>query len=155
MPNKSQKLANQKYPHPQKDDSNISSLDLESNNSAKQIPCTSSQDKISYIQSEISATKVNHLELASSLNAANDKRKTSISSSSSQSSGRVDGLLSKINVPFKTGDRVLVSGSKEGVVRFIGEADFAKGVWVGVELKDALGKNDGSVAGKRCIILIL
>ena len=153
MPDKSQKFADQKYPWPQKDhaDSNISS-DLDSNTSTKQIPDTAARDKMSYIQSEASATKVNQLELTSSL--TNDKRKISISSSSSQSSGRVDGLLSKINVPFKTGDRVLVSGSKEGIVRFIGEADFAKGVWVGVELKEALGKNDGSVAGKRCIILI-
>lgn len=49
----------------------------------------------------------------------------------------------------KLGDRVLVSGSKPGTLRYIGPADFAKGEWAGVELDDPLGKNDGAVAGKR------
>lgn len=51
--------------------------------------------------------------------------------------------------PFKVGDRVLVSGSKAGVLRYIGSTDFAKGDWAGVELDEPLGKNDGAVAGKR------
>ncbi|GFS02320.1 CAP-Gly domain-containing linker protein 1 [Elysia marginata] len=49
----------------------------------------------------------------------------------------------------KVGDRVLVSGSKPGVLRYIGETDFAKGIWAGVELDEPYGKNDGAVAGKR------
>ncbi|KAH9525482.1 CAP-GLY domain-containing linker protein 1 [Bulinus truncatus] len=49
----------------------------------------------------------------------------------------------------KVGDRVFVSGSKSGILRYIGETDFAKGIWAGVELDDPLGKNDGAVAGKR------
>ena len=47
------------------------------------------------------------------------------------------------------GDRVLVSGSKPGTLRYVGTADFAKGEWAGVELDDPLGKNDGAVAGRR------
>jgi len=49
----------------------------------------------------------------------------------------------------KIGDRVKVSGSKIGIVRYIGPADFAKGIWAGIELDERLGKNDGSVGAKR------
>lgn len=57
----------------------------------------------------------------------------------------------------KIGDRVIVSssqGSKTGVLRFVGETEFAAGEWCGVELDDPVGKNDGSVADKRSPITI-
>ncbi|VDK39622.1 unnamed protein product [Taenia asiatica] len=47
------------------------------------------------------------------------------------------------------GDRVQVSGSRVGTVRFIGPTDFAAGEWVGIELDEPLGKNDGTVMGRR------
>ncbi|OAD05156.1 hypothetical protein MUCCIDRAFT_126128, partial [Mucor lusitanicus CBS 277.49] len=37
----------------------------------------------------------------------------------------------------------------QGTIKYIGEVDFAKGTWVGVELESRLGNNDGSVDGKR------
>uniref|UniRef100_A0A0X3NS26 CAP-Gly domain-containing protein n=1 Tax=Schistocephalus solidus TaxID=70667 RepID=A0A0X3NS26_SCHSO len=49
----------------------------------------------------------------------------------------------------RLGDRVQVSGGRLGVIRYIGPTDFASGEWVGVELDEASGKNDGSVSGRR------
>ncbi|RLN60279.1 hypothetical protein BBJ28_00020861 [Nothophytophthora sp. Chile5] len=52
------------------------------------------------------------------------------------------------------GDRVCIPDKELfGFVRFLGEIIGVKGVWVGVELDDAYGKNDGSVKGRyyfRC-----
>jgi dynactin complex subunit len=34
-----------------------------------------------------------------------------------------------------------------GYLRFCGPTEFADGLWAGIELDEAAGKNDGSVAG--------
>ncbi|XP_057665093.1 restin homolog isoform X3 [Diorhabda carinulata] len=55
-------------------------------------------------------------------------------------------------IDYKIGDRVIIKssqGSKVGTVRYMGATEFAPGDWVGVELDDPRGKNDGSVNGKR------
>ena len=39
--------------------------------------------------------------------------------------------------------------NKRGYVRFIGPTKFAHGTWIGVELEQAFGKNDGSLKGIR------
>ena len=51
------------------------------------------------------------------------------------------------------GTNVLVGSSaatsKKGIIRFIGETHFATGEWVGVELIEKEGKNDGSLGDER------
>ncbi|XP_043229726.1 protein piccolo-like isoform X2 [Amphibalanus amphitrite] len=48
----------------------------------------------------------------------------------------------------KPGDPVLVDG-EPGTLRFLGHTLFADGLWAGVELARGIGKNDGSVGGRR------
>ncbi|KAK0086637.1 hypothetical protein PV325_002813 [Microctonus aethiopoides] len=74
----------------------------------------------------------------------------SISPSLNTSTTSLSSMVSHRDL--KLGDRVIVSssqGSKTGVLRYIGETEFATGEWCGVELDDPVGKNDGSVADKR------
>ncbi|XP_062324995.1 CAP-Gly domain-containing linker protein 4-like isoform X1 [Osmerus eperlanus] len=47
----------------------------------------------------------------------------------------------------RLGDRVVIAGQKVGTLRFCGSTEFSGGLWAGVELDQADGKNDGSVAG--------
>ncbi|KAI9839542.1 MAG: hypothetical protein M1819_002168 [Sarea resinae] len=51
--------------------------------------------------------------------------------------------------PFKVGQTVELQDGRIAKVRFIGSTLFATGDWVGVELDDLSGKNDGAVQGER------
>ncbi|KAB8280983.1 ETERODIMER in complex WITH the CAP-Gly domain of P150glued, partial [Yarrowia lipolytica] len=48
----------------------------------------------------------------------------------------------------KVGDRVRVKGVPAHV-RFIGPTQFSTGEWIGVEMVEGQGNNDGSVQGVR------
>ncbi|KIW06310.1 uncharacterized protein PV09_02775 [Verruconis gallopava] len=50
---------------------------------------------------------------------------------------------------FKVGQKVQIADGRVGIVRFIGEVSFKEGQWMGLELEDPDGKNDGSVRGER------
>ncbi|XP_023807589.1 CAP-Gly domain-containing linker protein 4 isoform X2 [Oryzias latipes] len=47
----------------------------------------------------------------------------------------------------RMGDRVVIAGQKVGTLRFCGSTEFSGGLWAGVELDKAEGKNNGAVAG--------
>ncbi|XP_056117517.1 CAP-Gly domain-containing linker protein 1 isoform X2 [Rhinichthys klamathensis goyatoka] len=83
--------------------------------------------------------------------SATTKSSSNLTRATSESASNMSETDSakKLQRDMKLGDRVLVAGSKAGVVRFLGETDFAKGEWCGVELDEPLGKNDGAVAGAR------
>jgi len=60
-----------------------------------------------------------------------------------------DGAATKIGAPdLMPGDIVRVEEGI-GVVRYMGQVRFAKGLWAGVELVEKMGMHDGQVGGKR------
>ena len=54
-----------------------------------------------------------------------------------------------IPADLKVGNKVSIGENRVGILRYLGETGFAKGVWCGVELDQPVGKNDGAVAGTR------
>ncbi|XP_041704264.1 CAP-Gly domain-containing linker protein 3 isoform X2 [Coregonus clupeaformis] len=60
-------------------------------------------------------------------------------------SDKARAQLTTMNI--QLGDRVVIAGQKVGTLQFCGSTEFAGGLWAGVELDQAEGKNDGSVAG--------
>ncbi|PNS16719.1 Dynactin, isoform [Sphaceloma murrayae] len=55
--------------------------------------------------------------------------------------------MSSLNLAI--GQKVQLNDGRHAVIRFKGTTAFAPGDWVGVELADGSGKNDGSVQGER------
>ncbi|XP_047248083.1 CAP-Gly domain-containing linker protein 3 isoform X2 [Girardinichthys multiradiatus] len=61
----------------------------------------------------------------------------------------IPGNLMLAALGLKLGDRVVLDDMKTGTLRFCGTTEFASGQWVGVELDEPEGKNEGSVGGVR------
>lgn len=57
--------------------------------------------------------------------------------------------MSSSQADWSAGDVCYVGGLKQGTVRFVGSTQFAEGEWIGVELLEPEGRNDGSVQGVR------
>ncbi|KZF19894.1 hypothetical protein L228DRAFT_285295 [Xylona heveae TC161] len=51
--------------------------------------------------------------------------------------------------PLEPGQTVELSDGRVGYIHFVGTTHFAPGEWVGIELEEATGKNDGAVQGQR------
>ncbi|PGH18327.1 hypothetical protein AJ80_04505 [Polytolypa hystricis UAMH7299] len=47
------------------------------------------------------------------------------------------------------GQLIGLTDGRQAIIRFVGTTHFAPGGWIGVELEDATGKNDGAVQGER------
>ena len=50
---------------------------------------------------------------------------------------------------FQVGQAVELPSGVKATVHFVGNTHFAPGDWIGIELEDASGKNDGAVQGHR------
>ncbi|XP_051468931.1 CAP-Gly domain-containing linker protein 4 isoform X3 [Apus apus] len=111
---------------------------------------------------EISSSKVNHTfpgfqRSLSTTSASSQKeinrRKSFVRSKSSvlqRSWSNTTAASTEGPVKLREGSQVLLTSSNEmGTIRYIGPADFAPGIWLGLELRSAKGKNDGSVGEKR------
>jgi CAP-Gly domain-containing linker protein 3/4 len=87
-----------------------------------------------------------HLATDRRKKSANGKRETSVALSPRTFDAQ--GAL-PFNTDLQVGDRVTVGGSRTGTLKFAGTVKFAPGIWMGVELDNSHGKNDGSRAGVR------
>ncbi|KAF2629800.1 hypothetical protein BU25DRAFT_438738 [Macroventuria anomochaeta] len=50
---------------------------------------------------------------------------------------------------FKVGQRLETNTHRTGIVRYVGPIHVAEGTWLGIDLQEPTGKNDGSVRGER------
>ncbi|XP_075931582.1 CAP-Gly domain-containing linker protein 3 [Anarhichas minor] len=64
----------------------------------------------------------------------------------------IPGNLMLTSLGLKLGERVMLDDMKSGTLRFCGTTEFASGQWVGVELDEPEGKNNGSVGGVRYFV---
>ncbi|KAK2826373.1 hypothetical protein Q5P01_020587 [Channa striata] len=82
------------------------------------------------------------------------RRWSTLSGSSSGAPGNTAGSspsgTSDGQVRLHVGMQILLSSANEmAFIRYLGTADFAPGLWLGLELRSPKGKNDGSVGGRR------
>lgn len=90
--------------------------------------------------------------------SSTQRRWTSISLASGVASPRGSGTLGGSMSSSSTDSAVklhlgmqvlLISANEMGIIRYFGTTDFAPGLWLGLELRSAKGKNDGSVGSRR------
>ncbi|XP_037550675.1 CAP-Gly domain-containing linker protein 4 [Nematolebias whitei] len=78
------------------------------------------------------------------------RRWSTRSGSSGGFSGHTAGSGSDGQVRLHMGMQVFLSSANEmASIRYVGTADFAPGLWLGLELRSPKGKNDGSVGDRR------
>lgn len=53
------------------------------------------------------------------------------------------------DLDLQVGAVITLTDGREATIRFLGATEFSEGRWVGIELTDATGKNDGEVKGVR------
>ncbi|XP_074635396.1 CAP-Gly domain-containing linker protein 3-like isoform X3 [Acropora palmata] len=96
-----------------------------------------------------SASRIAHSQISQSSSQASSRSNSTPGSRSNSPvpMSQVNGMDETLG--FQIGDGVTVAGQKSGIIRFIGRTQFSTGVWLGIELDQPVGKNDGSVSGIR------
>ncbi|XP_055016158.1 CAP-Gly domain-containing linker protein 4 isoform X1 [Boleophthalmus pectinirostris] len=80
--------------------------------------------------------------------SAPHRRRWSTLSGGSGGSGPAGSAPGQVRL--RVGMQVLLNSANEmAFIRYLGTADFAPGLWLGLELRTPKGKNDGSVDGRR------
>ena len=119
---------------------NASSSDTTTNSSKAQTTALPDSSKPATSTSDADTTLVN-TTVTDTNTTTNDQTIVSMEPSAAASSSASQEL--------RVGDRVVVSGTKFGTLKYLGKIHVAEGTWCGIQLDDPLGKNDGSVSGKR------
>jgi hypothetical protein len=134
-------------------DTNLKTLSVESSvstqslNSSQQLTTTASMQQLDLNRSQ------SNQSIASTLTNSSQKQ-ANISQTSSRNRG-LNNEDTNEDIPawIKENVCVIVTTNsvmnKRGHVRFIGPTKFGTGTWIGVELDQSAGKNDGSVKGVR------
>ncbi|XP_067901362.1 CAP-Gly domain-containing linker protein 4-like isoform X5 [Heterodontus francisci] len=84
----------------------------------------------------VRSKKMDLSHVTSKINTGLRKRAPSVGSLACDETDKTD---------MQIGDRVVVVGQRNGMIRFYGKTNFAPGYWYGIELDKPNGKNDGSV----------
>lgn len=87
---------------------------------------------------------------AISAGSGTSKANSSIGPVANSVSGTTSSSGSDGSVKLHLGMQVLlISANEMGIIRYIGTADFAHGLWLGLELRSPKGRNDGCVGIRR------
>lgn len=79
-----------------------------------------------------------------------DKRASALPISATSSPSNIAVRITKKGrTPFQPGDRVCISGVKQGTLLYYGKTHIAHGAWCGIELDEPEGIHDGQIDGTR------
>lgn len=95
------------------------------------------------------STRIRSSRLPNSLPFSRENRAPIDAPSTPRAPSNTYHVITMAPAPLTLHQRCCVAKLGAGEVLFVGQTSFAPGLWIGVQLDAPLGKNDGSVQGKR------